>query len=83
MRMDLSNLAEMTPSDETTFFTIFDAQLEHDAGEEARANLKSGVAIYYADKNTPDGCVIKEYPNGRKELVSFMTGEEKLVVGSF
>lgn len=50
-----------------------------DAGEEARANLLSGVPIYYAERNTPEGCVIKEYPDGRKELVSFMTGTEKVV----
>ncbi|WP_267665870.1 hypothetical protein [Escherichia coli] len=39
----------------------------------------SGVPIYYAERNTPEGCVIKEYPDGRKELVSFMTGTEKTV----
>ncbi|WP_423781070.1 hypothetical protein [Escherichia coli] len=47
--------------------------------KEARSNLLSGVPIYYAERNTPEGCVIKEYPDGRKELVSFMTGTEKTV----
>lgn len=79
MNMDLSHLAKMTPSDEARFFTVFDRQLEHDAGEAARASLLSGVPIYYAEQNTPEGCVIKEYPDGRKELVSFMTGTEKVV----
>lgn len=79
MSMDLSHLAEMTPSDEARFFTVFDRQLGYDAGEEARANLLSGVPIYYAERNTPEWCVIKEYPDGRKELVSFMTGTEKVV----
>ena len=37
------------------------------------------ASIYYAEKNTPEGCVIKEYPDGRKKLVSFMTGTEKVV----
>ena len=58
---------------------FFDRQLEYDSGEEARSNLLSGVPIYYAERNTPEGCVIKEYPDGRKELVSFMTGTEKTV----
>mgnify|MGYP000039210608 FL=1 len=79
MNLDLSHLAEMTAADEARFFTSFDRQLEYDSGEEARSNLLSGVPIYYAERNTPEGCVIKEYPDGRKELVSFMTGTEKIV----
>ncbi|MCG8707772.1 hypothetical protein JHU04_000968 [Brenneria sp. 4F2] len=77
--MDLSHLEEMTPSEEARFFTVFDRQLEDDTGEAARASLLSGVPIYYAERNTPEGCVIKAYPDGRKELVSFMTGTEKVV----
>ena len=77
--MDLSYLAEMTISEETQFLTVFEQQLEHDVGEAARVCLLRGVPIYYAEKNTPEGCVIKEYPDGRKKLVSFMTGTEKVV----
>lgn len=58
--MDLSYLAEMTISEETQFLTVFEQQLEHDVGEAARACLLRGVPIYYAEKNTPEGCVIKE-----------------------
>lgn len=59
--------------------TIDLSQLEHDEGEEARTCLLSGVPVYYTETNTPEGCVIKEYPNGHRELVSFMSGKETLV----
>lgn len=79
MKMDLSHLDQMTLSDEEKFFAVFDQQLEYDDGGEARAVLRSGFPVYYAGQDTPEGCVIKEYPDGCKELVSFMTGTEKLV----
>ncbi|EOB4255802.1 MULTISPECIES: hypothetical protein [Enterobacterales] len=64
---------------EVIMATINLSLLEHDCGEAAREALLSGVPVYYADETTPENCVIKEYPDGRRELVSFMTGMEKLV----
>lgn len=37
----------------------------------ARAHLAAGRAIYYAKNNTPQGLLIKEYPDGHRELVRF------------
>jgi hypothetical protein len=31
--------------------------------------LKQGYSIVYREKDTPIGCVLREYPNGRIELV--------------
>jgi len=35
----------------------------------AEDHLKAGNPIYYADPDTPDGLVIKHYPDGHRELV--------------
>ncbi|GHS87955.1 hypothetical protein FACS189487_05180 [Campylobacterota bacterium] len=35
----------------------------------AQEMLKQGHWVVYLEKDTPNGCVIKEYPNGRKELL--------------
>jgi hypothetical protein len=35
----------------------------------AREHLAAGRPIYYAEDDTPPGLVIKEYPDGRRELV--------------
>lgn len=37
----------------------------------ARAMLAEGYPIYYRDAATPAGLEIKEYPDGRRELVRF------------
>lgn len=75
--MDLTPgmLDRMTPEQERQF----ESQLEQDDGTEIRRVLRAGVPVYYIRDDTPPGCVIKEYPAGRKELVDFSTGDEILV----
>ncbi|GHV04187.1 hypothetical protein AGMMS50229_05010 [Campylobacterota bacterium] len=43
--------------------------IEHDQTNIAEEILKQGHWVVYLEKDTPSGCVIKEYPNGRKELL--------------
>jgi hypothetical protein len=38
-------------------------------GTAAQEMLTVGIPIYYVDETTPDGFFIKEYPDGRRELV--------------
>ncbi|MCW7761235.1 hypothetical protein [Photorhabdus luminescens] len=61
MRLELQNLDEMSPAQEQTFMTIFDAQLANDDGSEACAHLNSGEPIYYAEFDTPAGMVIDAF----------------------
>ncbi len=45
--------------------------------EAARDHLAAGYPIYYSESDTPAGLIIKEYPDGRRELVRFdYAGEE-------
>lgn len=75
--MDLTSgmLDRMTPEQER----LFEAQLEQDDGAEMRRVLRAGVAVYYTRDDTLPGCMIKEYPDSRTELVDFSTGDERLV----
>jgi len=41
------------------------------AGDAARETLAAGRPIYYSEPETPDGMLVKEYPDGRRELVVF------------
>jgi len=45
----------------------------------ASRHLASGNPIYYGDDNTPEGMVVKEYPDGRRELVRFDPAGEEVV----
>ena len=44
---------------------------QHDDGAAAKEHLQAGFPIYYVKDDTPPGLLIKEYPNGRRELVRF------------
>jgi len=57
----------------------FIAALEAGDDSAARASLAAGVPIYYAEEDTPADGMIKEYPDGRRELVTFANGVESAV----
>jgi hypothetical protein len=44
-----------------------------------RENLAAGVPVYYREKDTPQGLQIKEYPDGRKELVRFSRAGDTVI----
>lgn len=59
--------APIDPDDELAAI-LEDAALNDD-GAAARSHLEAGFPIYYSDDDTPDDVIIKEYPDGRRELV--------------
>lgn len=44
-----------------------------------RALLADGVPIYYEDDDTPEGLLIKQYQDGRRELVRFRRGGDEVI----
>jgi len=40
-------------------------------GEAAKELLRKGIPIYYGEQDTPENCLIKEYPSGKKELIKY------------
>lgn len=46
----------------------------------AREHLAAGRWIYYRERDTPRGLLVKEYPDGRRELVQLDAGGEDRVV---
>jgi hypothetical protein len=55
------------------------ASLETGDDSASRASLDAGVPIYYAEEDTPAASLIKEYPDGHKELVTFASGTESFL----
>ncbi len=44
-----------------------------------RENLSAGLPVYYCEDDTPDGLLIKEYPDGRRELVRFARSGDTVI----
>ena len=64
----------ITPADELS--REIERAVHSDDGLAAKTHLAAGRAIYYGDPRYPDQ-IIKEYPDGRRQLVSI---DEKSVV---
>ncbi|MCA1908979.1 MAG: hypothetical protein LDL39_11520 [Magnetospirillum sp.] len=76
--VDLSKLDSMTEAEEARAIAAFTRELANDDGAEAKRHLAAGRAIYYCDDRYPDA-VIKEYPGGRRQLVTFQGDQEVLI----
>lgn len=50
---------------------LLHALAREDDGQAAQAHLTAGRPIYYGTADTPPGHAVKEYPDGRRELVRF------------
>ncbi len=72
MELSLENLSQMTPEQERQFWEQFEVDLNSDTGEAAKAHLAAGHPIYYMDDAYP-GQIVREYPDGCRELVSVDT----------
>jgi len=71
--------AEMTETEYEEWDRGFIAALEAGDDSAACASLAAGVPIYYREEDTPSEGVIKKYPVGRRELVSFQSGCERFL----
>ena len=70
MDLRVEHLSNMTPEQERQFWEQFERDVDSDTGEAAKAHLAAGRPIYYGDPVYPDA-VVKQYPDGRRQLVRF------------
>lgn len=57
----------------------FETLLTQDDDSAARAHLAAGRPVYYRDERLGDG-IVKEYPDGRRQLLHVsMTGEISII----
>ena len=70
MELRMEYLSKMTPERGRQFWEQCEHELDSDTGEAAKAHLAAGRPIYYGDPAYP-GAVVKQYPDGRRQLVRF------------
>ena len=70
---------EMSSPDDDVFFDQFAEAAANDDGAAAKEHLAAGRPIYYRERDTPADLVIKKFPDGHRQLVSFENGTEQFV----
>lgn len=68
---------EIDPSD--AMWAAIEHAAMYDDGAAAQSHLDAGRAIYYSEPDTPEGVIIKHYPDGHRELVRFDGADEVVV----
>ena len=72
MDLPVDHVSQMTPEQEHQFWEQFENELDGDSGEAAKAHLAAGRPIYYMDDAYP-GQIVRQYADGRRELVNVDT----------
>jgi hypothetical protein len=78
---DIAKLDLMSDCEERYFWTCVTRILRHDDGEAAMLHLREGRPIYYCDDSVSNH-VIREWPDGRKEVVQILEGGKIVSVGN-
>lgn len=51
----------------------------HDDGAAAQEHLRVGFPIYYVEEDTPPNLLVKEHPDGQRELVRFDRAGDEVI----
>ena len=65
--------------DEDAIWNDILSSMTKDQGSAAKAMLAAGHPIYHVEQDTPNDLLIKEYPDGRRELVRCDTSVDEVV----
>lgn len=76
--LDFAAVDSMTEAEESRFMAAFTQALKTDPGDAAAAHLAAGRPVYYSDKRFPGG-IVKEHPDGRRQLVA-VEGESEIIL---
>lgn len=68
MSAGIQNTSAETEAEVFFSSSAFENALFNDDGQAAQQHLAAGRAIYYGDDRYPEG-IVKEYPDGRRQLV--------------
>ena len=69
LKGEIDTSAGMSPAEKYLSSSEFVNALANDDGFAAKQHLAAGRPIYYGDDRYPEG-LIKEYPNGSRQIVS-------------
>ena len=65
----MNEATSIAAADQVDLWDVIAAGLERDGDFAVREHFAAGRAVYTWEEGTPEGLVIKRYPDGRRELV--------------
>jgi hypothetical protein len=73
LEFNFNNVTEQDKENWANASESLEKSLDNFKGDDRAAKrlLSKGIPIYLAYDDTPDGCLVKQYPNGKRDLVIF------------
>lgn len=65
----MNEMARLAPADISDLWSVIEKGLARDGEFAVREHLAAGFPVYYSESDTPAGLLVKEHPDGRRELV--------------
>ena len=65
----MNKMAHLAPADPFDLWPVIEKGLARDGEFTVRDHLAAGFPVYYSEADTPAGLLVKEHPDGRRELV--------------
>lgn len=75
----MNDMTPLSSAEEADLMPVIVAGIESLGDAPAREHLAAGRPIYYGEDDTPAGLLIKEYPDGRRELVRYHRDGDEVV----
>ena len=79
MNTDFDQIERMADAEQSAFVRQWATAFASDQGDTAREILAAGLPIYYTEADTPDDQVIRQMPDGTRQLVRW-SGDIEVVV---
>jgi len=79
--LEFEKVDSMSPAEERAFMRKFTKAIANDDGSAARDHLAAGRSICYCDSSVTDG-MVREHPDGRKEVVRLEDDDSMTVLRS-
>jgi hypothetical protein len=65
----MNEMTPLAPADAIDLWPVIEKGLVGDGEFAVCEHLATGFPVYYAEADTPAGLLVKEHPDGRRELV--------------
>lgn len=65
----MNEMTRLATGDTTDLSQVIEQGLARDGDFAVRDHLAAGFPVYYSEVDTPAGLLVKEHPDGRRELV--------------
>jgi hypothetical protein len=75
----MNQATAIKPASEADLWDVIALGLERDTDAAARAHMAAGRAIYFSERDTPAGLLVKKHPDGRRELVRYSREGDEVI----